>query len=572
MVLKTELFKQFNKSNRVWLSLAVLSSVLSAAINLSVSWLIKNIVDGISYADFNRIKECFLVSGLILCMCIIDGVIGCLAKPQYIRNAISKYREYVFGKILKKHQFVFQTEDSDIYLSSLTNDASMIEKKYLEPLANLIMDVLLFVGALIMMIIYSPLLTLIAVILFLLPMIISSIIGRQLQKADLSVSSNNAEFTGFVKNSLIGFDVIKAFQIEHIISSDFINANNKLEKSKAYSRRIQSAIMIVSGLGGIISQLGLFFVGAFMAYKNKTITAGTVIAFVQLMNYVIIPLSEMPEMISSRESAKALINKISNALNCHIYESKDSIREVNDCICISCANYSITPGKSILQNINIKLDMGKSYAIIGPSGSGKSTLLRLLTGGIPDIDGSILVDNHKLDLNKGENLISSTSYIQQEAYIFNTTIQNNITMFKSVEDKILNSVIRQACLQEVIEEKGLDYCCGDNGSNLSGGEKQRIAIARCLLRDKNIILADEITSAIDVVSADKIYNTILNLDNKLRVMVTHKIEAELLKRFDIIIVMNEGQIVAMGNYCSLNEKSDYFKELLHRGNICMENN
>jgi ABC-type multidrug transport system fused ATPase/permease subunit len=278
----------------------------------------------------------------------------------------------------------------------------------------------------------------------------------------------------------------------------------------------------------------------------------------------------MPEMISSRESAKALINKITNVLNCHIYEPKNSILKVNDRICISCANYSITPEKYILQNISIKLDMGKSYAIIGPSGSGKSTLLRMLAGGIPDIDGSIFVDNHKLDLNKGENLISSISYIQQEAYIFNTTIQNNITLFKSVEDKILNSVIKQACLTEVIEEKGLNYCCGDNGSNLSGGEKQRKAIARCLLRDKNIILADEITSAIDVVSADKIYNTILSFDNKLRVVVTHKIEAGLLKRCDSIMVMNEGRVGAIGNYSSLIEKNDYFKELLNRGNICME--
>ena len=151
--------------------------------------------------------------------------------------------------------------------------------------------------------------------------------------------------------------------------------------------------------------------------------------------------------------------------------------------------------------------------------------------------------------------------IQQNVFIFNSSIRDNVTMFRGFEKPVVDAALAQARLTELIEEKGDGYLCGENGKGLSGGEKQRISIARGLLKKSKILLADEITSALDAKTSHEVINGILDLDSMTRIVVTHSLEEQPLKRFDEIIVLRNGMIEEKGDFSSLMKNDGYFKAL-----------
>ena len=151
--------------------------------------------------------------------------------------------------------------------------------------------------------------------------------------------------------------------------------------------------------------------------------------------------------------------------------------------------------------------------------------------------------------------------IQQNVFVFNASIRDNVTMFRDFSDDKVEDALSKAHLLELIRERGDDYLCGENGKGLSGGEKQRVSIARSLLKESSILLADEVTSALDAKTSHEVINEILDLDSVTRIVVTHSLEESLLKRYDEILVIRDGTIEEMGSFDSLMEKDGYFKAL-----------
>jgi ABC-type multidrug transport system fused ATPase/permease subunit len=281
------------------------------------------------------------------------------------------------------------------------------------------------------------------------------------------------------------------------------------------------------------------------------------------MNYIIEPISELPSLIANKRAAIELIDKFigiikTNKINDGIY----NINSIKDGITFNNVTFGFSDNV-VLKNINIKFERGKSYAIIGESGSGKSTLLNLLLGSNDTYQGQILFDNIELRTIKRNCLYTIISIIQQNVFIFNSSIINNITMFKKIENINIDHAILHAGLIDVIKEKGNDYCCGENGINLSGGEKQRISIARSLIRKTSILLMDEATSALDIETSKNIENAILNIDGLTRIVVTHRLDKDILKLYDIIMVMQDGQIKEVGSFNELIQKQLFFYNMLN---------
>lgn len=212
-------------------------------------------------------------------------------------------------------------------------------------------------------------------------------------------------------------------------------------------------------------------------------------------------------------------------------------------------------------NISIRFEAGKAYAIVGKSGSGKSSLLNLLM--IPGLkyNGQILFDKTDIRNIPSETLYELISMIQQNVFIFNASIRDNVTMFQSFNQQEIESAIQRARLSNLLSERGEGYLCGENGSGLSGGEKQRISIARSLLKRSTILLADEITSALDVQTAYQVTSDILDLRGITRIMVTHSMEKSLLQRYDGIVVLKDGYIEEVGRFDDLMERKGYFSAL-----------
>ena len=286
------------------------------------------------------------------------------------------------------------------------------------------------------------------------------------------------------------------------------------------------------------------------------------VLFIQLLNYILQPIATIPGYIAGIRSSRALIQKLAQALEENTQETGTENKEtLENGIAVQNVSFGYEAEKTILKDVSCRFEAGKSYAIVGASGSGKSTLLHLLTASYPDYTGSICYDETELREIRSDSLYDMLSIIQQNVFIFNASIRENITMFMDFPEEEIARAIRLSGLSSLIGDKGEGYLCGENGCNLSGGEKQRISIARSLLRKSQILLADEATAALDRETACQVSDAILNLTEMTRIVVTHSLEASLLRRYDGILAMKAGKIVESGNFEDLMEKKGYFYSL-----------
>ena len=555
--------KQFYKGNIVYFIFALCETLLEAIGALLVSWLVQQLTDLIGgYETRFDLLQLTMITLVLIVGIAVANMISYHSKPKFITQGISQYKEYVFGELTKKNISAFSGEYSSTYLSALTNDIQTIEQGYLWNTFSMLESLLTFIGAMVLMIWYSPLLTWIAIGLSLLPLFASILTGNKVAVEEKKVSDRNEAYTSTLRDSLGGFSVIKSFKAEAQMIRIFKENVRELAKAQCGKHKMRILVQMFGSVAGITAQLGVFIFGAYLALSGKGVTAGTTMIFVQLMNYVLTPISTIPTCIAERKAAKILIEKIANALNANVREeSKTEHKELKYRITVKDLSFGYGSEKQVLKNINFTFELGKKYAIVGASGSGKSTLLNLLMASYQNYDGTILYDDTELREISSSNLYEIESIIHQNVFVFNATIKDNITMFRDFPEEQINEAIRLSGLSALIKEKGAEYLCGENGSGLSGGEKQRISIARSLLKKSQVLLVDEATAALDAETAYQVSSSILGLKDVTSIVVTHVLDEGLLKQYDSIIALKNGSIVEMGTFDELIAEKGYFYSL-----------
>ncbi len=555
--------KQFYRGNVVYFLFALCETLLGVIGALLVSWLIQQLIDLIGgYETGFSLLQLTIITLVLIGGIAVANLISYYSKPKFITRGISQYKEYVFCELTKKNISAFSGENSSTYISALTNDIQTIEQGYLWNTFSILESSLTFVGAMVLMIWYSPLLTLIAIGLSLLPLIASILTGNKVAAEEKKVSDRNEAYTSTLRDSLGGFSVIKSFKAEAQMIRIFKENVRELAKAQCRKHKMRILVQMFGSVAGITAQLGVFLFGAYLALSGKGVTAGTTMIFVQLMNYVLSPIGTIPTCIAERKAAKALVEKIAIALNVNVREeSKTEHRELKHDITLKNLSFGYEPEKQVLNNLNCSFELGKSYAIVGASGCGKSTLLNLLLASNSGYMGSIYFDELELQQISSESLYEMVSIIQQNVFIFNASIRDNITMFSDYPREEVDRAIELSGLSKLIAERGEDYLCGENGSGLSGGEKQRISIARSLLKKSQVLLVDEATAALDAQTAFQVSNAILDLNNLTRIVVTHALDENLLKRYDYVLTLKNGSITEAGSFDELMEKKGYFYSL-----------
>lgn len=554
---------QFYRKNKLAYFFAALSAILLIACNLILSWVMQQIIDNISGVDHTlSLSQITLFSIGMILFVIVMKLVNYYSCPRFIRNAILQYKEFAFRNLTRKNIATFQNESSSSYLSGFTNDVNSIEENYLSKQFDMITNLILFFGALLMMLWYSPLLTFIAIALSALPFAASILTGSRLGQLERQVSDQNAAFTITLKDILSGFSVVKSFKAESSIYDIFSQSNEQVEGSKYKKRKVATIIQLIGMVTGIIAQLGVFIAGAYLTLSGYPITAGVIIAFVNLMNFIITPIAELPGIFASRKAALGLIDKMAEALDQNRSEEGYAIsNNLESGIELQNLSFGYEENQEILHNISTTFESGKSYCLVGGSGCGKSTLLNLLMASHTNYSGHICFDGHELKEINPASIYELTSVIQQNVFLFHATIRDNITMFQSFPDEMVNRVIELSGLTSIIEKHGADYLCGEDGVGLSGGEKQRISIARSLLRNSSVLLVDEATSALDAETSYQISSVILGLKSMTRIVITHDLDESILKNYDCILTMKAGEIVESGDFHSLMEKKGYFYSL-----------
>lgn len=561
--LKKQLEAQFYHKNIPALCLAVFSSLIGGSLNLIVSWLIMQLIDAASGVPGTLpIGTLAKLSGGFVVLCIAVFLLEYISMPRYIERAMLQYKNFAFRKLTEKGISSFRDESTATYLSALTNDSTSIETDYLEQQMALISKVFTFAGALVMMLWYSPLLTAIAAGVTILPLIASLLTGSRIEAAERRVSDRNRSFTAALSDCLAGFSVVKSFKAEKEIFKLFAENNRALEGEKFSKRRIKTIVGMIGSVTGVIAQLGVFLIGSYFALSGYGLTPGVVIIFVNLMNFMISPIAELPGLLASRKAARGLIDKLATALESNpVSEGTSELTHLASGIRLENVSFGYDDSKEVLHRISAFFDAGKAYAVVGASGSGKSTMLNLLTAAAGNYRGNILIDDTELGSIASESLYELISVIQQNVFIFNASIRDNVTMFRSFPEQEIEDAISHAHLNALIAERGDGYLCGENGKGLSGGEKQRISIARSLLKKSSVLLADEATASLDAQTAHQVASDILDLDGITRIVVTHGLEESLLRRYDGIVVLKDGRIEESGSFDELMERKGYFHAL-----------
>ena len=561
--LRRPFVKELFRNNKFNLVMTVLAAFLAAVSELVISWTIKGISDLISGDTTIRFGTLLFIAGIGFALMLIAWALDRTFLSRFRARAMQQYRKYVFDRLLEKGIQAFSGENSARYLSALSNDANTIEQDYVRMLQNTIQVGITFVGALGMMLWYSPLLTLIAIGFSLLPIIVSVVLGNKAAVAEKNVSDSKERYTGMLKDVLSGFAVIKSFKAEKNIDRIHDESNNSVADAAKTREKVKLHVSYASGLAGGVLQFGVFFVAAALALSGKGgITAGTAIVFVQLLNYVLAPIQVFPTFYAGKKSAYSLIDKLAEALSKNVSDQGEHIApRLSEGISVRDLAFAYEEGKPVLRGVDMELRAGGCYALVGGSGSGKSTILNLLMASSKNYQGEILYDGKELKTVSAGSLYDLVSIIQQNVFVFNSTIRDNITMFSQFPEEEIDRAVRLSGLKKLIEEKGADYLCGENGSGLSGGERQRISIARALLRKTPVLFVDEATASLDAETSFEVLDAILKLDGYTRVIVTHDLDENILRRCTGLFALKNGTVSEQGTFDDLMAQKGYFYSL-----------
>lgn len=558
--------KSFFRGNKILFALTIVFGILGIGISIAFAYLLQRLLDVANTGTIDELKRLILFSLIIFAALFLVEMLLKRIKAAFLKKAMLQYKKDAFEMITKKGISSFASETTSSYLSILTNDATYIENNYLVGLIASIAQLTSFFGALALMIYYNWMLTLVVILSCSIPIGLSIIFGKKLQILEKEISKKNENFMGKVKDLLSGFFIIKSFQAENTAIKLFDNENEELESEKENRKNTEGTINAISSVLSGALQIAVFVVGAFLAIKGD-ITVGVVLAFVQLMNNIMEPIQTLPALFAKRKAASGLIDKMEGYAKSNEEEVGTlELKNINNGIKFEGVSFSYNDdGELALKDINLNFEKGKSYAVVGESGSGKSTILRLIMRGYLNYTGDIKLDEKELKDVDSTSLYNLLSIVQQDVFIFNSTIKDNITLYKNFDEDKINKAIELAGLRKLIANKGIDFNCGENGVNLSGGERQRISIARSLLKNTEVLLMDEATSALDAETSKAVLDQILSLDELTRIVITHSLKKEELKKFDEIIVMRNGMVQEKGSYEELVEKKDYFYSLCNIG-------
>lgn len=573
--IKTECEKQFILNNKKNFYLTICAYVMLTVMQVVLAFMIQMFVESVEAGSmdllWNGVK-------LFVVLIITYGGFSLLQRNYrnaYMRKGLSQFKDYVFRRMLDKSISQFGDGTSAKFISAFSNDLNSIETNYLTGTLEIIVTVMMFLGGAGAMVFLEWRLAVPVLLTSVICILLSLKYGQKLVQKEHETSEENMGFVAQVKDLLSGFIVIKSFKAEKEVLDIFRKKNRELETTKQGKRETSDTVVIFAEISSILVNVMIFGFGFYMAFQGK-MTLGQVIAFVQLGNYILQPVRVLSPLLSNRKAAIGLIERLSEAVEAdeeaasrgrEALQGREAFQEKNidgfhDSIRFRDVSFGYED-EEVLKNIDITFEKGKSYAIVGGSGSGKSTLLKLMLGHRRDYTGEVLLDGSPMKEINLDSLYNHLSVIQQEVFLFDSSIKDNITMFREFgEDKVRNAVVR-AGLDKLMEEKGEGYNCGEAGKNLSGGEKQRVSIARCLVRDTPVLLMDEATAALDNNTALLVENAILDIEDLTRVIVTHRFHEDVMRKYDEIIVMNKGRVIEKGAFRDLMESKGYFYSLFN---------
>ena len=555
--------KQLTKYHKKSFYTFMIFNILVPLTNIAFAYSIKIIIDSGMSQNREALTQAILIGAIVIFIYASLNFISLRLRNKLVRQIMSRYKNKVFKSILDRDYREFSKEKSGKFISILTENMKKIEQDYLHQYFNISKNISLMIFSLVAMFIGNWFLTLLVIIASIIPMMISGFIGQKSASLQNSSMIADQKYLAKVKDILAGFLVIKSFNVKDAIRQDYKNESEKLDEIYFIKGKFDVLSNVISQLSGMIVFLVAFGGGMYLVFGGHT-TIGSVTAIVQLVNFVVMPLNEIGMGMSKFREGQATLNsfEVKDVIELQTGKTKEYF---DDVISFSNVDFSYPNAEEkIFNNLSLQIKKGEKIAIVGMSGSGKSTLLNLLLRFYDVTSGYISIDNQDLQAISAESLYNLMTIVQQDVYIFDDTLKANITLSQSFTEDDIKKAVQQSGLESYIleNELGLQTLCGENGSNLSGGERQRLSIARALIRKTPILLLDEATSSLDNQVTTEIENSILEIQDLTVLVVTHKLNKSMLKKYNRILFMKNGVIVEDGSFDNLMYRKGEFYKLV----------
>ena len=566
------LYQQYTKKFISKIILAALFSIVVAISTSATAWLLDPAIEKIF---INKDQTLIILIPLAIIVAFAaKGISLYLAKLLMINvsEEVKKILQIdMLKSFIKADTEIIESNHSGKYISNLNFDVNQITKMLADAFLSIFKDGLTLIGLLCVMFFQNWKLSLIAIIMIPLASITSKIIGKRMSKISTQAQEKSGDLNRYLIDLFKNHKIIKIFQrenFENIRSEKFVN--DLKEKSAKIAAVYIRSTPVMEILTGIMIAILIFYSGKLIISGELAIN--NFFSFLAAMMLAYQPVKTLTKVNVAIEQGLAAANRIlpiidlSNEINLNEDKDKLNISEGNIIFKDVNFTYKSNPENKVLRNINANFTGGKMTALVGHSGSGKSTLLNMIPRIYAPTDGIINFDDQDISKFGLASLRSQISIVDQNTTLFDDTVLNNI---KYARPEATNEEIYQAAEQSMCTEfinnleSGYETMIGENGVKLSGGEKQRLSIARAFLKKSKIILLDEATSSLDSETEDKIQKALSKLTlNKTTIVIAHRLSTIL--NSDKIYVVDNGKIIDSGNHEKLLINSKVYKNFYER--------
>ena len=527
--------------------------------NVQYPLLIQKILDHLSDHHFSQIKPLFCLLFLVLFLLIACARGRALVKKSYLNQIKQFYREKVLDYVFYKNNEKLSSEKEAEFLSVFNNDIPMVCNDFYDTILNIVYSCLTILFSLFALAKINIIITLIVVFNFVGLAIVPLVFKKSLQKKKNQISSTLKTLNVKLKDSIFCIPLVKTYRADQEILERVALAGKQANDADYQYTKTQENANLSSMIIGYLNDFLVLILGVYLIFMGK-ITVGSLLAIIQISGLIANPITTLSYHINTIYSVMPIKKKLCDMVQEAILQStrKPKDRHVSQASKIELKDVSvIRDGQLILDRVNLTLNRGKRYLILGENGSGKSTLLKAINRNIPIDNGSILMDGVPIDEIDFHDFSQNILMDYQESYLFTASIQDNITLYQPYSSERLKEIaetLKISFLMEHTEENRVH--------NLSGGEKQRVALARILLRNPSFYLLDEAFSAVDVDARKELEQYLFNQGYSI-ISISHTDSQEILCQYDEIIVLQKGKIIEQGSFRQLMERQQYFYSLYH---------
>ena len=483
-------------------------------------------------------------------------------------NIVHDLRTDIHKKMVSLQVSFFTKKKKGDIISRMSTDLVEVEWSIMSSLEMIFRDPIQIILYIITLIFISPQLTLFVIILFPITGIIIGTIGKSLKKTSEKSQQKISDLISIIDENIRGLRVIKLLNAEKTVK-------NKFDKQSGNYKKIMNSLLrrkdLASPLSEVLSTIVLVIImwfGGKIVLDGNLLSPEMFIGYILIFSQIIPPARSLTTSYYRIQKGAAAAKRINNFLNeqCEITNCKNpiTINQLNEKIEFINVNFKYD-SSLIIKNINFKINKGEIVSIIGESGSGKTTIADLCARFYDVSSGQINFDNHNIkDLNIS-SLRNIMGVVSQESILFNDTIFNNILLSKpyATTEEVENAAKIANAHEFIIKlENKYETNIGERGDKLSGGEKQRISIARAILKNPDVLILDEATSSLDIESESSVQNALTNLmKNRTTLIIAHKLST--IRNSDKIVVINNGEIIEIGTPESLMKNKDsYYSKLV----------